>query len=315
MAARIGDWADPKELGERLCIYTTGSFGRSDACTFSDLDVFIVALEENVTGLRRLSRLEEIELLASIVHVNRELKLPDLDGDGGFLKVHPLSDYLIGLGKPSDDADNTFTGRLLLLLESKAIFGERSYGHIRRECVERYWTDFHDHAENFLPAFLINDILRFWRTLCVNYEAGATPNPAKRRAKNYKLKFSRLLTCYSAIVGMQGEFQLKKTVSADQAISILDQTPLERLSALGNTFGGDVATSVRTLGNMYNSFLNETDCSKEELYAKMSDPEYYRVSLKGARAFGDTMFELMQHLSLLSGEEQEGRRFFRYITI
>jgi hypothetical protein len=315
LSARIAEWADPKELGERLCIYTTGSFGRSDASSFSDLDVFIVALEENVTDTRRLSRLEEIELLASIVHANRELKLPDLDGDGGFLKVHPLSDYLIGLGKPSDDADNTFTGRLLLLLESKAIFGESSYQYIRRECVERYWTDFNDHADNFLPAFLVNDILRFWRTLCVNYEAGLTTNPAKRRAKNYKLKYSRLLTCYSAIVGMQAKFQNSRTVSVDNAIEILDRTPLERLASVAAGFGGEVADRVTSLEAMYNSFLIETNCSKEDLNGKMADPEYYKVLLEGARTFGDTMFDLMQHMSSLSEENEQGRRFFRYITI
>ncbi len=112
-----------------------------------------------------------------------------------FSEVHPLSDYLNGLGKPSDEANNTFTGRLLLLLESKAIFGESSYQYIRRECVRDIGRIYNDHSQNFLPAFLVNDILRFWRTLCVNYEAGLTTNPAKRRAKNYKLKYSRLLTC------------------------------------------------------------------------------------------------------------------------
>lgn len=184
LVERIGEWTDAGVLGNRICIYTTGSFGRGDASRFSDLDVFIVALEEPVTGSRLLTRLEEVELLASIVHVNRELKLPELDADGGFLKVHPLSDYLRGLGKPSDDAENTFTGRLLLLLESKPIFGHACYDQVRQECVARYWVDYQDHRDSFLPAFLINDILRFWRTLCVNYEAGEGADPARRRAKN-----------------------------------------------------------------------------------------------------------------------------------
>jgi predicted nucleotidyltransferase len=314
LAARVAEWADATELGNRICIYTTGSFGRSDASPFSDLDVFIVALEDEFRT-RRLSGLEEIELLATIVRVNRELELPALDGDGGFLKVHPLSEYLVGLGKPSDDAENTFTGRLLLLLESKAIFGDSSYQHIRRECVERYWTDYADHADSFLPAFLVNDILRFWRTLCVNYEAGTSPDPAKRRAKNYKLKFSRLLTCFSAIVGIQAEFQTKLTVSVDQVVAILDRTPLERLSHVAHLFEGEVQAKVQSLQIMYNSFLNETNCSKQDLYKKMEDPGYYRGSLNGARLFGDAVFELMQLLSAADKTKVEGQRFFRYITI
>jgi hypothetical protein len=313
--ARISEWGLTNDLEKKICIYTTGSFGRSDACAFSDLDVFTVVLQENVTGKPLLSGLQEIELLASIIHVNRELGLPELDGDGSFLKVHPLSDYLVGLGKPSDDADNTFTGRLLLLLESKPIFGMPSYEHVRKECVDRYWIDYSDHSDSFLPAFLVNDILRFWRTLCVNYEAGTTVSPSKRRAKNYKLKFSRLLTCFSAIVAIQAEFLLKKTISAEQAISILDRTPLDRLEVISTSFGGDVAKKITNLKEMYNSFLVETNCSKANLYEKMEDPDYYRTSLSGARSFGDTVFELIQSLAQIEDSDGAGKRFFRYITI
>jgi hypothetical protein len=312
---RFADWGSPSELAQKVCIYTTGSFGRSDACSFSDLDVFIVSLQEQMTKAKLVSGLQEIEILASILHVNRELGLPDLDGDGSFLKVHPLTDYLVGLGKPSDDADNTFTGRLLLLLESKPIFGEATYQHVRKECVERYWIDYAEHSDSFLPAFLVNDILRFWRTLCVNYEAGTTMNPAKRRAKNYKLKFSRLLTCFSAILAVQAAFQRQKTVSADQAIHILDRTPLERLRDIGTEFRGPMQEKIELLLAMYNKFLTETNCSKADLYSKMEDPDYYRGSLSGARDFGDTVFELIQLLSAESGSGELGRRFFRYITI
>lgn len=315
LEAKISDWAKVSDLRERICIYTTGSFGRSGACSYSDLDVFIVALEENVTQERRLSRLEEIELLASIVHTNRELGLPELDGDGGFLKVHQLEDYLKGLGKPHDDADNTFTGRLLLLLESKPIFGTTPYQLVRRECVLRYWTDYSDHSDSFLPAFLVNDILRFWRTLCVNYEAGTTLNPARRRAKNYKLKFSRLLTCFSAIVGIQAQFQQGGTVSAEEVIEILDRTPLERLRRIGDQLGGVVSNRITDLEELYDGFLRETNCSKHDLYGKMEDPDYYKRSLSGAREFGDVFFDLIQLLSVTEPMSDNGRRFFRYITI
>lgn len=313
MQKRISDWCDPVELSERLCIYTTGSFGRGDACKFSDLDLFIVALEEPVTGARRLTGLEEIELLASVVHVNRELKLPALDGDGGFLKVHGLSDYLKGLGRPDDDANNTFTGRLLLMLESQSIFGQNAYDHIRRECIARYWLDYADHSESFLPAFLMNDILRFWRTLCVNYEAGEASYPGKRRAKNFKLKFSRLLTCFSAVLGLQAEFAKNGTVTEERALEILARSPLDRVSDIRDLHGGSVGRNVDVLLEMYEWFLNQTDFSKDELYRKMSDPDYYRESLKRARQFGDEMFELISALAPAKGAP--GWRFLRYLTV
>ncbi|WP_136653066.1 nucleotidyltransferase domain-containing protein [Paracoccus aeridis] len=310
---RISQWCNPDDLATRICIYTTGSFGRGDASSFSDLDVFIVSLEENVTGRRLLSGLEEIELLASIVHTNRELRLPNLDGDGNYLRVHSLSDYLVGLGKPDDDANNTFTGRLLLLLESKAIFGSSAYELVRQECIERYWVDYADHSGSFLPAFLTNDILRFWRTLCVNYEAGEARDPAKRRAKNLKLKFSRLLTCFSAVLSLQAEFGNSDTVTADRALAILGRTPMQRLEDIQASQSGRVDLLVRELQEMYSWFLQETDCSKDSLYEKMSDPGYYKDSLLKAREFGDKMFELINAMSSISGTE--GSRFLRYLTV
>jgi hypothetical protein len=315
LETRIRQWGDPAELKERICVYTTGSFGRGDASSFSDLDVFIVCLHEPITNSRMLNNLEEIELLASIVHVNRELKLPKLDGDGGFLKVHSLNEYLVGLGKPSDDANNTFTGRLLLLLESQVLFGHPAYEHVRRECVMRYWVDYSDHSESFLPAFLVNDILRFWRTLCINYEAGMSTNPAKRRAKNYKLKYSRLLTCFSAILAIQAEFQKHGTVSAEQALKVLEMSPLNRLLHVEGTIGGEASHLVNGLFEMYGAFLSETDCSKEDLYRKMEDVDYYRKSLKNARLFGDTVFRLIQEISAAKDGSSAGLQFLRYITI
>jgi len=310
----IESWDGGKDLDQRVCVYTTGSFGRDDASRFSDLDVFIVSEEENVTQNRLLTGLEEIELLASIVHTNRELSLPDIDADGGFLKVHQLSDYLVGLGKPSDDANNTFTGRLLLLLESKPLFGHEVFEKVRRECVDRYWNDYADHSDSFLPAFLINDILRFWRTLCVNYEAGSPKDPEKRRAKNYKLKHSRLLTCFSAIVGLQAQYQKESTITPETAIETLSLTPLERLEHAKPAMHVSLHDKIGELFNLYERFLVETDCSKQELYEKMRDPGYYKESLENARVFGDTMFSLLEGMSMIE-TDVKAKRFFRYLTV
>src|SRR4029077_19402552 len=77
------------------------------------------------------------------------------------------------------------------------------YDEIVRDVIDGYWRDYQDHQANFMPAFLANDILRIWRTFCVNYEARTKREPDDKKAsgklKNYKLKHSRLLTCYSAL--------------------------------------------------------------------------------------------------------------------
>ena len=91
-----------------------------------------------------------------------------------------------------------------MLLESRPLLGRPIYDHIQQAVLNAYWKDYDDHKLDFMPAFLGNDILRLWRTFCVNYEATTKTMPerarAKRRVKNYKLKHSRLLTCYSALL-------------------------------------------------------------------------------------------------------------------
>lgn len=69
-----------------------------------------------------------------------------------------------------------------------------------------------------IELFHANDILRPWRTFCVNYEARTSTDPprqmAKRRLKNYKLKHSRLLTCYSGLLYLLAMYSSKETVDS-----------------------------------------------------------------------------------------------------
>ena len=74
------------------------------------------------------------------------------------------------LGSPEDDGLNAFTARMLLLLESRPVYNAERYRRILKAVIGFYYRDFSDHSEHFRPTFLINDILRFWRTLTLNYE-------------------------------------------------------------------------------------------------------------------------------------------------
>jgi hypothetical protein len=104
--------------------------------------------------------------------------------------------------------------------------------------VGAYWKDYEDHQSNFMPAFLANDILRLWRTLCVNYEATTKTMPegkkVKRKLKNYKLKHSRVLTCYSAILVLLATYNRNGSVHPDDALSMIRLTPTERLEWLSS---------------------------------------------------------------------------------
>ena len=226
--------AAEKLADQKACVYATGSFGREEASHYSDLDLFIVG--RGSKSPRELSRLTEICIEADLIEATQRFGIPEFSGDGKYL-VHLSEQELIEtLGKAEDDANNTFTARLLLLLESKPLLGVTIYEKAIENVIAAYWRDYTKHKNEFIPAFLANDILRLWRTFCLNYEAGTTTEPERKRAerklKNYKLKHSRLLTCYSALLYFLAICVEKHTVHPEDAIRMTQVSPTERLEDL-----------------------------------------------------------------------------------
>jgi predicted nucleotidyltransferase len=306
-----------EQLGEQpdalgvACVYVTGSFGRGEAGTHSDIDLFIAGAADD-DGDRRFSALNETCLKADLIRTTRRQGFADFSGDGEYLQHYTIKDLVGSLGKSEDDAKNTFTARLLLLLESLPLIGEDVHKQAIEATIEAYWRDYADHQAEFTPAFLVNDILRLWRTFCVNYEARTRSDPpekkAKRKLKNYKLKHSRLLTCYSALAHLLAVHRDKRTVSPEDALAMTLLTPTERLERLSRDFGVDSAL-VGDVLDRYEAFLEATDKPEGELVkAFQTDPEFSRKHLEQAGEFGDGVASLLQSLGAHP-------RFFRLLTV
>jgi hypothetical protein len=211
--------------------------------------------------------------------------------------MHYTVDQLVRtLGHSNDDASNTFTARLLLLLESKPLFGDEVYWEAIDQVIAAYWGDFEDHKNEFVPAFLANDILRIWRTFCVNYEARTSREPeakrAKRKLKNYKLKHSRLLTCYSALAYLLAVFSGRNTVTPADARRMIALTPTQRLESLVKEFGSDKAT-VDSLLAAYEKFLTNTDAPEDEVLQRFMESTTSRRYFAEANEFGDLVWKLL----------------------
>jgi len=216
----------------KACVYATGSFGRGEASLYSDLDLFIVGKKNGKPGPdgkegSLLKHLDDIRIKADLIEVTQNLGIQEFSGDGRYLVHYSVHDFTKTLGTPEDDVTNTFTARLLLLLESCPLVEDAVYCEIIEEVVAAYWRDYEDHKGTFMPAFLANDVLRLWRTFCVNYEARTERIPedekAKGKVKNYKLKHSRLLTCYSALLYLLALFRAKHSVSPTDAMNMIRQ--------------------------------------------------------------------------------------------
>lgn len=286
-------------VADNACVYATGSFGRGEASSNSDLDLFIAGRNESGDDKKRsFTRLKEIRLKAKLIEVCEELEFPPFSGDGEYLAHYSMHELTDTLGKPEDDSTNTFTARLLLVLESRCLLGDQVYADAKQTVIREYWRDYAGREASFTPAFLCNDILRLWRTFCVNYEARTEREPdrqkAKGKIKNYKLKHSRLLTCYSAVLFLLVRFKQNQTVSPEDAFEMSELNPTLRLQQILNEHPEpEVRDSIQRLLKCYGRFLDATNHSDEQMIEMFMDREQARTKMKQAGEFGDAMFEVL----------------------
>lgn len=315
---RIADVRERLKDTEKLtvgkaCVYATGSYGRGEASPHSDLDVFIAAKTHIDKPVSQLNRLDEICVKADLIRVTDDLGFPPFSGDGRYLQKYTTHDLIGTLGTPQDDYTNTFTARLLLLLESRPLLGTEVHTEIAEEIIEKYWIDYPDHSSDFRPAFLANDILRLWRTLCVNYEAFTQREPrhlrAKRRLQKYKLAHSRLLTCYSAILNLLFLYGRDKTVTPSDALKLFQTTPTERIEHLIDEIGSQsIGETLREILTRYDDFLANTNAAEGDLIGRFERMEFRQVAVDASRDFGDLVFRALEQVG-------RGNSFYRMIVV
>ena len=262
---------------------------------------------------RLLTNLDEICLKAELIHAVRELKFPEFSGDGEYLEHYSVKQLVSSLGTPEDDATNTFTARLLLILESRPLIGDSAYREAVEGVINAYWRDYASHQDDFLPAFLSNDILRLWRTFCVNYEARTQTEPderrQKRRLKSYKLKHSRLLTCYSALLYLMAVWNEKKTVSPEDARQMVGLTPTQRIERLREMKHNSAAAEpLSKVMDRYALFLMRSNAAEFDLLRQVGDGAARRDMFQAAEDFGAAIYEAMNAIGT-------GSRFHRMLVV
>jgi hypothetical protein len=213
--------AIPNSCQFPLSVFSAGSLSRKEIGKYSDLDIFIVRNDNS----SKFGKLDEYELFSNIICINRCLSLPAFSNDGEFLKIHNISDLIKYTGSRKDDNENWFTARMLFILESIPLLNIDLYKNYVANIVYNYYRDGKGTA-TFKPLFLLNDLLRYWRTLCINYEERRNDPTKPWRKKNINLRFSRMATVFGTILPLVA----KPIDNPDEFISLTERTALERLA-------------------------------------------------------------------------------------
>jgi hypothetical protein len=154
-----------------------GSWGRHEVTRASDDDAIVLFTGDAAAG--RPTAAEVAERLGG----------PGPGREGLFGDVAHLRDLTERIGLDADTNTN-LTRRMLFLLESVPVAGEAAHRAAREALIATYLAA---HERDYRPPrFLLNDLVRYWRTIAVDFEG-------KQRARegegwglrHAKLRFSR----------------------------------------------------------------------------------------------------------------------------
>jgi predicted nucleotidyltransferase len=187
---------DPRGMDSECSLVLFGSYARHEVVGGSDYDWAL--LVDGVADVRHGEQARRIDAALKAAG----LTPPGASGTfGNMVYSHDLVHHIGG----SADSNFNLTRRMLMLLESRPhAFGaggievSRPWNNVVANILARYFEEevhfSSTGGSNRVPRFLLNDLTRYWRTICVDYAAKHREQDGRKWAlRNAKIRLSRKL--------------------------------------------------------------------------------------------------------------------------
>lgn len=249
-----------------------GSLARNEVTPGSDLDWTLL-----VDGQCDTRHVEVTQAIQSLV--TKSNKGP---GPTALFGTMAFSHELVHLIGGEADTNRNTTRRILLLLESRGMVDDdRVRDRVLRNILKRYLQeDLGYHAlhdwKTRVPRFLLNDIVRFWRTMAVDYAAKRRDRAGVGWAiRNFKLRLSRKLIFTAGLaMCMSCELCPPRTLTdakpdhpvdfyaelENYLVGFSNKTPLEVVSAFALQFDAfEAGAAILTAYDRFLAILGDAD--------------------------------------------------------
>ncbi|ACY14892.1 conserved hypothetical protein [Haliangium ochraceum DSM 14365] len=218
---------------------------------------------------------------------------------GGLAFSHGLIHQIGG----EHDTNRNTTQRILLLLESAVVGGQKGVRErVIRQLLRRYVNEDYEYRDPRktkprVPRFLLNDVVRYWRTMAVDAAAKRREREGQGWAlRNFKLQMSRKLIFAAGLAACLGcKLKPGPAWDAQDSVSSADNAALD--AAVESLFGFAECTPLELLARTVLDFdaidaANDLYGAYDAFLGILCDPEKRdRLrALTKADAFGDELF-------------------------
>ncbi len=130
----------------------------------------------------------------------------------------------------SDDSNIKITRRMLLILESKALYNNDLYNEVIKMLLNTYIKP--NIADNQIARFLLNDIIRYYRTITIDFEYKTAEAKKSWGLRNIKLTYSRKLIYFAGILMVAQTFDKSREEKIKNFHQLINKTPLQRIDEI-----------------------------------------------------------------------------------
>jgi hypothetical protein len=226
LRARLADF----EHDDDAAVVMLGSWGRRELTSQSDDDFLVL-----VNGAERDGVRPRTDELAGVLGVA---------GQTGTFGAAAFCEHLVNrIGLDQDDNAN-LTRRMLLMLESVPVAGDDAYRECWEHVLDAYLVD--SIRDRHPPRFFLNDLIRYWRTICVDFVGKERGEPDKWGLRTAKLRTGRKLLYASGLLPLLLTGELQRDEMRAFLIEQLGAPPTDRV-AFAFLRAGATDAGLRTL--------------------------------------------------------------------
>ena len=195
---------------------------------------------------------------AAVARLNEILKTLNLQNPnpkGIFSKACTIENLIQKAGN-ADESLELLGKRILLLLECRPVYGDEQF----ESCIQAVFHHYSTLLENEPTkefVYLLNDLIRYFRSICVNYQSNFLRESDKWAIRNVKLRHSRLIM-YGGLLLLLGEVSRQPAENKlEWLLSHLPLTPLDRMACVYRESGDQNFFRVAGFYNVFHAKLSD----------------------------------------------------------